>query len=275
MITMKRSIALLLSLILTLSLSVCAFADFSYVAELNDTAYNSIDAAVLVAEKGDTVSLLKDTQFPSTISMKDGITLDLNGHTINGSLNVEDSVVYIRDSSQLKTGSIYSSEYPALIVSGSTLTIESGSYLTDEETLVEANDSIINIYSGKYKGAFALENTALVVYSGLFTDVGILPFVHSKCSFISNDDEETNDIYPFEVKNNNTETDDISELPVIGDLLNNDDGFVCPACEIFQKFYTGKYGDAINSFGIVYTAFNAVHTIIHNLFKVVRFFTAS
>lgn len=81
------------------------------VAEVNGAKYDSLQAAIDAAKSGATVKLLADTRENVTIAKK--LTLDLNGHTLNGgqvkakpALTVSNSSVTIQDSSAAQTGTI-------------------------------------------------------------------------------------------------------------------------------------------------------------------------
>ena len=81
------------------------------VAEVNGTTYPSLQAAIDAATSKATVKLLVDTTENVTISTRD-VTLDLNGHTLNGgtekgkpALTVTNRV-YVMDSSEAQTGTI-------------------------------------------------------------------------------------------------------------------------------------------------------------------------
>ena len=81
------------------------------VAEVNGTTYSSLQAAINAAPRKATVKLLADTKENVTIS-RPYVTLDLNGHTLNGgtekgkpALTVTNRV-YVMDSSEAQTGTI-------------------------------------------------------------------------------------------------------------------------------------------------------------------------
>ena len=83
----------------------------TYVAEVGTTKYKSLQAAIDAAAQNATVTLLADTRENVTISTY-GLTLDLNGHTLNGgtvagkpALTVT-SRVTVKDSSPAQTGTI-------------------------------------------------------------------------------------------------------------------------------------------------------------------------
>lgn len=81
------------------------------VAEVNGKTYSSLQAAINAAPRKATVKLLADTKENVTISTP-YVTLDLNGHTLNGgtekgkpALTVTNRV-YVMDSSEAQTGTI-------------------------------------------------------------------------------------------------------------------------------------------------------------------------
>lgn len=84
----------------------------TYVAEVGTTKYKSLQAAIDAAAQNATVILLADTRENVTISTN-RLTLDLNGHTLNGgtvagkpALTVRARNVIVKDSSEAKTGTI-------------------------------------------------------------------------------------------------------------------------------------------------------------------------
>lgn len=84
----------------------------SAVAEVNGKTYPSLQAAIDAAPKYATVTLLADTTENVTISTYK-VTLDLNGHTLNGgtvkgkpALTIDNTNVTVQDSSEAQTGTI-------------------------------------------------------------------------------------------------------------------------------------------------------------------------
>ena len=82
------------------------------VAEVKGSSYPSLQAAIDAAPRNATVKLLADTKENVTISAN-AITLDLNGHTLNGStgerkpaLAINAVRVTVQDSSEAQTGTI-------------------------------------------------------------------------------------------------------------------------------------------------------------------------
>ena len=81
------------------------------VAEVNGAKYKSLQAAIDAAKSGATVTLLADTYENVTIAK--AMTLDLNGHTLNGgtvkatpALKVDNCSVTVKDSSAAQNGTI-------------------------------------------------------------------------------------------------------------------------------------------------------------------------
>ena len=83
----------------------------TYVAEVNGTKYETLQAAIDAAPRKGTVKLLANTRENVTIDKM--MTLDLNGHTLNGgtekgkpALTITARTVTIKDSSEAQTGTI-------------------------------------------------------------------------------------------------------------------------------------------------------------------------
>ena len=83
----------------------------TYVAEVNGTKYETLQAAIDAAPRKGTVKLLANTRENVTIDKM--MTLDLNGHTLNGgtekgkpALTITARTVTIKDSSAAQTGTI-------------------------------------------------------------------------------------------------------------------------------------------------------------------------
>ena len=82
------------------------------IAQIGSTRYTSLKAAIIAAKKGKTIQLLNDTTENITINASKQITLDLNGHTLNGGTGnakaaiLNKGTVTITDTSADKTGTI-------------------------------------------------------------------------------------------------------------------------------------------------------------------------
>ena len=156
------------------------------VAEVNGTNYPSLQAAINAAARKATVKLLADTKENVTISTP-YVTLDLNGHTLNGgtvkakpALTVTARVT-VMDSSETKTGTIMredtaensgvSSHYVIDIQGSGWLTFESGNVTNNSGTesgkgasLVRVGDDSIAKYPGlNIKGGNFTQNNFVVI----------------------------------------------------------------------------------------------------------------
>lgn len=82
------------------------------VAQIGSSAYASVQAAIDAAQEGETVMLLANATEDATIAAGKNITLDLNGHTLNGGTGnakaaiLNKGTVTITDTSAEKTGTI-------------------------------------------------------------------------------------------------------------------------------------------------------------------------
>ena len=83
-----------------------------YVAQIGDKKYETLADAIRLATKGKTIQLLSDAAENITIAANKQITLDLNGHTLNGGTGtakatiLNEGTVTITDTSAGKTGTI-------------------------------------------------------------------------------------------------------------------------------------------------------------------------
>ena len=158
----------------------------TYVAEVKGVKYETLQAAIDAAAQNATVTLLADTRENVTISTR-GLTLDLNGHTLNGgtvagkpALTVTARVT-VKDSSEAKTGTIMredtaensgvSSHYVIDIQGAGWLTFESGKVTNDSgndsgkgASLVRVGDDSIAKYPGlNIKGGTFTQDNFIVI----------------------------------------------------------------------------------------------------------------
>ena len=156
------------------------------VAEANGKTYSSLQAAIDAASRNATVKLLADTKENVTISTP-YVTLDLNGHTLNGgtekgkpALTVTARVT-VMDSSETQTGTIMredtaensgvSSHYVIDIQGDGWLTFESGHVTNNSGTesgkgasLVHVGDDSVAKYPGlNIKGGNFTQNNFVVI----------------------------------------------------------------------------------------------------------------
>ena len=175
------------------------------VAEVNGVKYKSLQAAIDAASRNATVRLLADTRENVTISTN-YLTLDLNGHTLNGgqvkakpALTVTARVT-VKDSSAAQTGTIMredtaansgvSSHYVIDVQGAGWLTFESGNVKNNSGTdsgkgasLVRVGDDSVDKYPGLNikGGTFTQDNFIVIkVDSGdLFLNGGTLNSANS------------------------------------------------------------------------------------------------
>ena len=176
----------------------------TYVAEVNGIQYETLQAAIDAAAKNATVTLLADTRENVTIAK--AMTLDLNGHTLNGgtvagkpALTVTARVT-VKDGSTAQTGTIMredtaensgvSSHYVIDVQGAGWLTFESGKVTNNSgnnsgkgASLVRVGDDSIAKYPGLNikGGTFTQDNFIVIkVDSGdLFLNGGTLNSANS------------------------------------------------------------------------------------------------
>lgn len=174
------------------------------VAEVNGAKYKSLQAAIDKAGRNATVRLLADTR--ENVTIAEMMTLDLNGHTLNGgtekgkpALTVTARVT-VKDSSAAKTGTIMredtaansgvSSHYVIDVQGAGWLTFESGNVKNNSGTdsgkgasLVRVGDDSVDKYPGLNikGGTFTQDNFIVIkVDSGdLFLNGGTLNSANS------------------------------------------------------------------------------------------------
>lgn len=177
----------------------------TYVAQIGETEYETLQAAVNAASRKATVKLLADTKENVTISTP-YVTLDLNGHTLNGSTGERKPAltitarVTVKDSSAEKTGTIMredtaensgvSSHYVIDVQGSGWLTFESGIVKNNSgnaegkgASLVRVGDDSVAKYPGLNikGGTFTQDNFIVIkVDSGdLFLNGGTLNSANS------------------------------------------------------------------------------------------------
>ena len=180
-------------------------AGTTYVAQIGETKYETLQAAVNAASRKATVTLLADTKENVTISTP-YVTLDLNGHTLNGSTGERKPAltitarVTVKDSSAEKTGTIMredtaensgvSSHYVIDVQGNGWLTFESGIVKNNSgntegkgASLVRVGDDSVAKYPGLNikGGTFTQDNFIVIeVDSGdLFLNGGTLNSTNS------------------------------------------------------------------------------------------------
>ena len=143
----------------------------AYVAEVNGVKYDSLQAAIDAASRNATVTMLADTRENVTISTS-YLTLDLNGHTLNGgtekgkpALTVTARVT-VKDSSEGKTGTIMREDTAenSGVSSHYVIDIQGDGWLTFESGIVQNNSGNAN---GKGASLVRVGDDSVAKYPGL------------------------------------------------------------------------------------------------------------
>lgn len=169
----------------------------TYVAEVNGTQYESLQAAIDAAGRKTTVTMLANTKENVTISTSD-LTLDLNGFTLNGgtvankpALTVTARVT-VKDSSDPSTGTIMredtaensgdSSHYVIDVQGDGWLTFEGGNVTNNSGTTEGKGASLVRVGDdsvAKYPG--------LTIKGGTFTQDNFIAIKVERGTFYLND----------------------------------------------------------------------------------------
>ena len=182
----------------------------AYVAEVGSNKYETLQAAIDAAAKNATVILLADTRENVTINTY-GLTLDLNGHTLNGgtvagkpALTVTARVT-VKDSSAAQTGTIMredtaensgvSSHYVIDIQDG-WLFFESGSVTNNSGVVGVKGASLVRVGDdsvAKYPG--------LTISGGTFTQDNFIVIKVDRGTFYLKEDGTLNSKNSYAVEN--------------------------------------------------------------------------
>ena len=182
----------------------------TYVAEVKGVKYETLQAAIDAAAQNATVTLLADTRENVTINTR-GLTLDLNGHTLNGgtvagkpALTVTNRVT-VKDSSEEQTGTIMredtaensgvSSHYVIDIQDG-WLFFESGSVTNNSGVVGVKGASLVRVGDdsvAKYPG--------LTISGGTFTQDNFIVIKVDRGTFYLKEDGTLNSKNSYAVEN--------------------------------------------------------------------------
>ena len=142
-----------------------------YVAQIGDVKYETLAAALAAAKRNNTVTLLADTRENVTISTP-YVTLDLNGHTLNGgtekgkpALTITARVT-VKDSSAAQTGTIMREDTAenSGVSSHYVIDIQGSGWLTFESGTVKNNSGSA---AGKGASLVRVGNDSVAKYPGL------------------------------------------------------------------------------------------------------------
>lgn len=238
---MKRklcSVLLALCMVLTL-LPVSAMADdgapagddaapveAEYVAQIGETKYETLAAAVNAAESGATITLLSDVALDSTLTLDKNLILDLNGHIISNSDKLETkyylvkvaygaevSIIGNKENSSINdtrtnlTGTITAiCVFGNLTVDGAELTISRGvngiAIKVDESGADKLGK--LTVKSGKISSTQAIQNWGITtIDGGTFTgDVGSHAYSNIGGDLTINDGIFNGPVYSAQLKYN-------------------------------------------------------------------------
>ena len=182
----------------------------AYVAEVNGVKYDSLQAAIDAASRNATVTMLADTRENVTISTN-YLTLDLNGHTLNGgtvagqpALTVQ-SRVTVKDSSEEQTGTIMREDTAenSGVSSHYVIDIQDG-WLFFESGSVTNNSGVVGV-----KGAFLVrvgddsvaKYPGLTISGGTFTQDNFIVIKVDRGTFYLKEDGTLNSKNSYAVEN--------------------------------------------------------------------------
>lgn len=182
----------------------------TYVAEVKGVKYETLQAAIDAAAKNATVTMLADTRENVTISTN-YLTLDLNGHTLNGgtvagqpALTVQ-SRVTVKDSSEEQTGTIMredtaensgvSSHYVIDIQDG-WLFFESGSVTNNSGVVGVKGASLVRVGDDS-----VAKSPGLTISGGTFTQDNFIVIKVDRGTFYLKEDGTLNSKNSYAVEN--------------------------------------------------------------------------
>ena len=182
----------------------------AYVAEVNGVKYDSLQAAIDAAGRNATVTMLADTRENVTISTN-YLTLDLNGHTLNGgtvagqpALTVQ-SRVTVKDSSEEQTGTIMREDtaensgvrsHYVIDIQDGWLFFESGSVTNNSGVVGVKGASLVRVGDdsvAKYPG--------LTISGGTFTQDNFIVIKVDRGTFYLKEDGTLNSKNSYAVEN--------------------------------------------------------------------------
>ena len=185
-------------------------SETTYVAEVKGVKYKTLQAAIDAAAKNATVILLADTRENVTINTY-GLTLDLNGHTLNGgtvagkpALTVTARVT-VKDSSAAQTGTIMREDTAenSGVSSHYVIDIQDG-WLFFESGSVTNNSGVVGV-----KGAFLVrvgddsvaKYPGLTISGGTFTQDNFIVIKVDRGTFYLKEDGTLNSKNSYAVEN--------------------------------------------------------------------------
>ena len=182
----------------------------TYVAQIGEMKYETLQAAVNAASRKATVKLLADTKENVTISTP-YVTLDLNGHTLNGSTGERKPAltitarVTVKDSSAEKTGTIMredtaensgvSSHYVIDVQGSGWLTFEGGNVKNGSGVVGVKGASLVRVGDDSVK-----KYPGLVINGGTFTQDNFIA-IKVDCGYLKLNGGKVNSANSYAVEN--------------------------------------------------------------------------
>ena len=151
----------------------------NYVAQVSSTKYESLAAAIEAAGRNATVTLLADTR--ENVTIDKAMTLDLNGHTLNGgtekgkpALTITARTVTIKDSSTAQTGTIMREDTAenSGVSSHYVIDIQGNAWVMFESGIVKNNSGIVGVTGAslvRVGDDSVAKQPGLVINGGTFT----------------------------------------------------------------------------------------------------------
>ena len=208
---MKKLLATILALVMALGLCSVSWATDPAVAKVGDQEYATLEEAIDAASRNATVTLLADTKENVTISTNN-LTLDLNGHTLNGgtvagkpALTVTARGVTVKDSSEGKTGTIMredtaensgvSSHYVIDVQGNGWLTFEGGNVKNGSGVVGVKGASLVRVGDDSVK-----KYPGLVINGGTFTQDNFIA-IKVDCGYLKLNGGKVNSANSYAVEN--------------------------------------------------------------------------
>ena len=141
--------------------ATCTVHVYDEVAQIGETKYPTIEAALAAAQENDTITLLKNVSPKTTVEISKSVTLDLGGFTVTG------------PKVEVKSGQSKWHEYIALKVTDGTVTIKNGTVSGRVNVYDAANVTIEKDVTIKNKCHNSSSGYGIVVWGdGTYGQVG-------------------------------------------------------------------------------------------------------
>lgn len=155
----------------------CSLVDAPPVAQIGETTYPSLEAAIAAAVAGDTVTLLQDVTVAATVKVEKAITIDLAEHTVTSSVGfvfevttgatIQNGTI---EGGNIKVGSsegtvtlekLQVSGHPTLSSSNGALYVWKGAVIARQSTFVASYSGGYGVYLGSSATPVTLEGCTI------------------------------------------------------------------------------------------------------------------